>query len=248
MIISRFGDLGVDAEERVQGGHRILQDHRDLAAADAAHFTRPLLRQLLSREFHAAPDDARRGRQQSDDRQTSRGLPAPRLADEPDRLAFAQCKTHSVDGFDHAGPAERKVVGLQLGDSEQRRHRHTLRAYMLRNCGSSRTLSQSPSNWVARTTSRIPRPGKMVSHQSPTINIDLPSESIEPQAGSGGGTPTPRKLSEASAMMTTPIVRLASTIVEFSTFGRMWRMITLVRLAPAISASFTNSRSRRLKT
>ena len=49
-------------------------------------------------------------------------------------------------------------------------------------------------------------------------------------------------------MITTPMVRLASTIVEFITFGRMWRMITRVRLAPAISASLTNSRSRRLST
>ena len=94
----------------------------------------------------------------------------------------------------------------------------------------------------------MPRPGKTVSHQSPTINIVRPSDSIEPQAGCGGGTPTPRKLSDASAMMTTPIVRLASTIVVFITLGRMWRKITLVRLAPAISANLTNSRSLRLRT
>ena len=49
-------------------------------------------------------------------------------------------------------------------------------------------------------------------------------------------------------MITTPIVRLANTIVEFSTFGTMWRKITRVLLAPAISASLTNSRSRRLST
>src|SRR6266446_3264701 len=119
---------------------------------------------------------------------------------------------------------------------------------MLRSCGSRRTLSQSPRSCVASTTSRMPRPGKMVSHQSPTISIDRPSASIEPQAGSGGGTPTPRKLSEASAMITTPIVRLASTIVEFNTLGNMWRKITRVREPPAISASLTNSRSRRLST
>ena len=88
----------------------------------------------------------------------------------------------------------------------------------------------------------------MVSHQSPTISMERPSASIEPQAGCGGGTPTPRKLSDASAMITTPMVRLASTIAEFITFGRMWRRITRVRLAPAISASLTNSRSRRLST
>ena len=44
------------------------------------------------------------------------------------------------------------------------------------------------------------------------------------------------------------IVGVVGTIVEFITLGRMWRMMMRVRLAPAISASFTNSRSRRLST
>src|SRR5881628_1319862 len=49
-------------------------------------------------------------------------------------------------------------------------------------------------------------------------------------------------------MMTTPIVRLASTVAVFMTFGRMCRLITRSLLAPAISASLTNSRSRRVST
>src|SRR5438270_13883399 len=167
------------------------------------------------------------------------------VADEPDRLAFVKRKADPVDRFDHAGPTKREVMRLQVGHPQQSSHRG---AYTLRSCGSRRTLSQSPSSCVANTTSRMPSPGKMVSHQSPTISIDRPSASIDPQAGSGGGTPTPRKLSEASAMITTPIVRLASTIVEFSTLGNMWRKITRVREPPAISASLTNSRSRRLST
>src|SRR6266508_228706 len=49
-------------------------------------------------------------------------------------------------------------------------------------------------------------------------------------------------------MMTTPTVRLASTVAVFITFGRMCRLITRSLLAPAISASFTNSRSLRVST
>jgi hypothetical protein len=82
----------------------------------------------------------------------------------------------------------------------------------------------------------------------PTIRVERPSESISPQAGSGGGTPTPRNDSEASAMITTPIVRLANTIAVFSTFGRMCLTITRRLDAPAISANLTYSRSRRLNT
>src|SRR5712692_3297376 len=91
-------------------------------------------------------------------------------------------------------------------------------------------------------------PGNTVSHHCPAIKVERASESMRPQAGCGGGTPTPRKLSEASAMMTTPTVRLASTVAVFMTFGRMCRLITRSLLAPAISASFTNSRSRRVST
>src|SRR5712675_1434686 len=222
MMIGGLGDLPVDAEQRVQRCHRILQDHGNLSAADAAHLARPLCCQLLPGKFYAAPDDARCRREQTDDRQAGGGLAAARLADESDRLAFIERKAQPIDGFDDASPAKRGVVGLQVGHPQQRGHRMTFQAYKLRSCGSSRTLSQSPSSCVASTTSKIPRPGKNVSHQSPTISIDRASDSIRPQAGSGGGTPTPRKLSDASAMMTTPMVRLASTIAVFSTLGRMW--------------------------
>src|SRR5207245_635428 len=108
-------------------------------------------------------------------------------------------------------------------------------------CGSIRTRSQSPKSWVARTIRRMQRPGNTVSHHWPAIRVGRASASMSPQAGWGGGTPTPRKLSDASAMMTTPMVRLASTVAVFMTFGRMCRLITRSLLAPAISASFTNS-------
>ena len=49
-------------------------------------------------------------------------------------------------------------------------------------------------------------------------------------------------------MITTPIVKLASTIAVFSTFGRMCLTITRRLDAPAISANLTYSRSRRLNT
>ena len=33
----RFGDLMADGQHRVERGHRLLEDHRDLVAADLAH-------------------------------------------------------------------------------------------------------------------------------------------------------------------------------------------------------------------
>ena len=71
----------------------------------------------------------------------------------------------------------------------------------------------------------------------------MPSASINPHAGWGGGTPTPRKERAASWTMTTPSMRVPSTMAELSTLGRMClRMI--VRLEqPATMARRTKSRS-----
>ena len=66
---------------------------------------------------------------------------------------------------------------------------------------------------------------------------------MSPQAGLGGGTPTPKKDSEASVTMTTPSMSVASTMLEFSTLGRMWRRMIVHFEQPATTASRTKSRS-----
>ena len=76
----------------------------------------------------------------------------------------------------------------------------------------------------------------------------LPSASISPQAGFGGGTPTPRKESDASVTMTTPSISVASTIPELTTFGRMCRRMIVRLLQPATIARRTKSRSFREST
>src|SRR5262249_11554788 len=162
---------------------------------------------------------SRPGRQQPDDRQARRGLAASGLTHDAERLARLQREADAVDRLDDAGAAKRHVAGWQAGHLQQWLQ---VRCPGWRLNGGVRLAgSQSPSSWAASTHSRMPGPGKIVSHQSPTISIERPSASIEPHAGWGAGTPTPRKDSDASAMMTTPIVRLASTIAELSTFGTM---------------------------
>src|SRR5437879_13857680 len=78
-------------------------------------------------------------------------------------------------------------------------------------------------------------PGSTLSHQRPTIRLCLPSDSISPQAGSGGGTPTPRKDSDASVMMTTPSIKVPSTMAELMTLGRMCRYMIVHFEQPARS-------------
>ena len=70
----------------------------------------------------------------------------------------------------------------------------------------------------------------------------MPSAIIRPQAGLGGGTPTPRKDSDASVTITTPSISVASTMAELMTLGRMWRHMISDFEQPATMASRTNSR------
>jgi len=109
--------------------------------------------------------------------------------------------------------------------------------------GSSLTRSQSPRMLAESTISMMQQPGSTLSHQRPTIKLCLPSESISPQAGWGGGTPTPRNDSVASAMITTPSSREPSTMAVLRMFGRMWRSMIVNFEQPATIARRTNSRS-----
>ena len=65
----RLADLVADCEQRVQRGHRVLQNHRDPLAAHVAHLGIGFFEQILACEQHLAADDARRRRQDAQDRQ-----------------------------------------------------------------------------------------------------------------------------------------------------------------------------------
>ena len=92
------------------------------------------------------------------------------------------------------------------------------------------------------------RPGATVNVHLWDINVGLASANMLPQVGVGGGTPTPKKLSEASKMTATPTVKLNRTMAVLVTFGRMCLNMMRIGLTPFTSASLTKSRSRRLST
>ena len=93
---------------------------------------------------------------------------------------------------------------------------------MLRCFGSSFSRGQSPQRLNAKTTSMIATPGAVVTHQA-VDTYSLPSASMEPQAGVGGGMPAPKKLSEASTMMTHPTWSVSRTMRAGITFGKRCR-------------------------
>src|SRR5207249_9837453 len=66
---------------------RILQDHRDRAAADPLHLVVGLLQEIVAVEEDRAADDARgRPRHEADDAQARHALARAGLADEAERL------------------------------------------------------------------------------------------------------------------------------------------------------------------
>ena len=61
--------------------------------------------------------------------------------------------------------------------------------------------------------------------------------SIPPQLGICAGRPNPRKLSDASAMITPPTLMLKMTITGAAILGRTCRMSVLHLVLPAASAA-----------
>ncbi|GAA3151743.1 hypothetical protein GCM10020001_089120 [Nonomuraea salmonea] len=97
-----LGDLGADPHERVERGHRLLEDHGQLAPAQPLE---PALRHA-HQVVLAEPRRARGGDalgQQAHERQRGQRLARPRLADQPDPLARRDAERHVADELDVAG-------------------------------------------------------------------------------------------------------------------------------------------------
>ena len=87
----RLADLLADGEQRIERGHRLLEDHRDLVAADAPPSRGSLeLEQVPALEADGAADDAAgRVGDQAQDRQRRHALAAAGFAHDAQRLAAA---------------------------------------------------------------------------------------------------------------------------------------------------------------
>ena len=120
----RLGHLVADREHRIQAGHRLLEDHADLASPDLAE--PPLARadQLLSSQPHArtGKDTARRLGNQTQDGERRDGLSAARLADERKRLAFTHLERDAIHGA--RLPSLGREVGAQAPHLQERLARH----------------------------------------------------------------------------------------------------------------------------
>src|SRR2546425_10861385 len=82
-------ELAPDGEHRVQRGHRLLEDHRDLAAADPPHLLVGERQEVPALEADPARHDPAGGRRdEAHDGERADALAAARLADEGHGLPF----------------------------------------------------------------------------------------------------------------------------------------------------------------
>ena len=114
MRADRLADLVADREQRVQRGHRVLQDHRDPPAAHLLHLLIGFLQQILALEHHPAADDARGGRQHAHDGESEGALAGAGFADDAQRLAGMDAQRHVIDRPHDAGALGRDVVGRKV--------------------------------------------------------------------------------------------------------------------------------------
>src|SRR5690606_2493383 len=84
-----LGDLLADGEDRVERGHRLLEDHADAAAPDPAQLRGRHRDEVLALEQDPPGNPGRMPRQQAEDRQAGDGLAAAAFADHAEALAGA---------------------------------------------------------------------------------------------------------------------------------------------------------------
>ena len=113
----RFGHLPADAVHRVERGHRLLEDHADAVAADAAHVAVALADELLALEADAAADFGV-FRQQAHERHHGHRLAAAGFADQAEGRAGFERKAHVAHRIGRAAMGLQPHV--QVVDFEQR--------------------------------------------------------------------------------------------------------------------------------
>ncbi len=151
----RLDHLLLDPEDGVEAGHRVLEDHRDVAAADLPHVALRQRREIEPVEHDgSALDPAGRLRQQPHDREVRHALAAARLADEPEPLAGLHLERHAVDGVDRS--LVRAEPDDEVIDREEGHQRF--------NRGSSDSRRPSPSRLKPIALSEIAAPVKKMIH------------------------------------------------------------------------------------
>src|SRR5215472_8218166 len=114
---NRLADLASDRDQRIERGHRLLKNHRNVVAADALHLAFGQVKQVGSGKSDFTADDASgRVGDKTQNGQRRHTLSATRLADNAQRLAAAYRVRDPVDSTHNA--ARSKEMRPQILDIE----------------------------------------------------------------------------------------------------------------------------------
>ena len=108
--------LGADGDDRIEGGHRVLENHRDLLAAQVAQFVIGHAQNVGTLERHGAAVDDSVGGQEPQQRVDKRRLAAAGFADDADNLVLGHRQVDVAQG--PHGAAQGPVADRQVADLE----------------------------------------------------------------------------------------------------------------------------------
>ena len=165
--------LLADLIDRVQGGHRILEDHRDIVAANMLHFFLGHLEDRTTAVANvAALNLSRRHRDEAHDGHGGHGLTRAGLTDDTQGLTAIERVGHAIDSANDAilgVEIHLKVIDLEqmlaLGNRLVLQVHivlvllHPYASFILTSRASRRP---SPSRVKASTVERIARPGMII--------------------------------------------------------------------------------------
>src|SRR5918992_1564053 len=238
--LERLADLSADGQDRVQRGHRVLEDHCDLPATDLPQLRVVELQQVLPAEHGGPARHAPVASEDPEQRERGHALAAARLADDAECLTWGDVEGDAVDRVDQAAP--RPELDVEILDRQERLARHQPRP---RSLGSSASRSPSPIRLKPSTEITIATPG-MSARKGAVCRYSLTSVSMLPHSGvsSGSSSPIPRKPSPATSMIAVAIASVPWTITGEIEFGRMCEKRIAGRRIPAARAARTKSASR----
>ena len=155
-------DLAADGDGGVEGGQGVLEDHADVAAAEAVQGGLAQTGEVRAVEQDSAAADAGAGGKEGHDGQRREALAGAAFADEADDLAWGDAEVYAAD---HVRPgascAEGDVEAVDLEEG-----RHVARAAVAWR-GSIRSRRPSPSRLKPTTEREMAAPGKTDIHHSP---------------------------------------------------------------------------------
>ena len=150
-------DLVADPVERIEARQRILEDHPDPLAPDAADFLRRQMVDPRARQIDLAAGDAAGRIDQADHGEARDRFAGAGFTDHAEHFALGDVEGDAIDRMQRAAAGDELHLEVTHGED---RSGH-------RSFGLSASRSQSPSRLMARISPASATPGKATIHHSP---------------------------------------------------------------------------------